>query len=162
MGYALARAAQEEGALVTLVSGPVHLSPPEGVSFHSVITAQAMYEKVMEDIQEQDIFIGVAAVADYRPLEVHKHKRPKSEEDIMLHLTPNPDILSAVAALLHPPFTIGFAAQTHDVISKARKEAGRKKVNIMVANEVGLPGQGFGVDTHTFTALWKKMNVISP
>lgn len=114
MGFALAEAAVEQGAQVTLVAGPVQLETPAHVTRVDVQTAQQMYDAVMQHIDQQAIFIASAAVADYRPADVQNDKIKKSAPELELKLQRNPDILASVAALKNPPFTLGFAAETHN------------------------------------------------
>jgi len=136
MGYAIAQAAANMGAKVTLVSGPSHLPPPHNVQLISVNSANNMYEAVMQDIQNQDIFISVAAVADYAPTEVAQHKIKKTADTLTLTLQRNKDILAEVAGLASPPFCVGFAAESDQVIEYAEKKRIAKKLPLIVANEV--------------------------
>jgi phosphopantothenoylcysteine decarboxylase/phosphopantothenate--cysteine ligase len=154
MGYALARAAAEAGARVTLVTGPVALALPERVSGVRVETAEQMFAAVMEHIADTDIFIAAAAVADYRPQSVAGHKLKKSPAGMSLALEANPDILAAVAALPEPPFTLGFAAETGDLEVNARHKLAAKSLDLIAANLVG-PGQGFEVDENALQVIWK-------
>lgn len=136
MGYALAQAAANMGAEVTLVSGVSHLTAPMDVNTQYATSANTMYNKVMECIQGQDIFIGVAAVADYAPIETAHQKIKKSAETLTLHLKRNKDILADVAALSSPPFCVGFAAESENVIEYATQKRIAKKLALIVANEV--------------------------
>jgi len=155
MGYSLAQAAVEAGAKVTLVSGPTHLDTPEHVNKVSVVSALDMHKAVMDNIAEQDIFIGVAAVADYRPIDQadKKIKKDKDNDSMTITLTKNPDILADVAALESPPFTVGFAAETDDIENYARGKLERKKLNMIAANHVGGTETGFGTDTNAITLI---------
>lgn len=153
MGYAIARAAAEAGAQVTLVTGPVALALPEQVDGIRVETAEQMYTAVMEHIADTDIFIAAAAVADYRPQSAAGQKLKKSAAGITLALEPNPDILAAVAALPEPPFTLGFAAETDALETNARKKLRAKSLDMIAANVVG-PGRGFEVDDNTLRVFW--------
>jgi len=137
MGFAIAEAAVEQGAIVTLIAGPVHLPTPDHSTRTDVQTAQQMYDAVMHHIADQDIFISTAAVADYRPTQASNEKIKKTEAEFSIALTRNPDILSSVAALDAPPFTLGFAAETHDVKNHALQKLQKKKLNIIAANQVG-------------------------
>ncbi|NNG12925.1 MAG: bifunctional phosphopantothenoylcysteine decarboxylase/phosphopantothenate--cysteine ligase CoaBC, partial [Halobacteria archaeon] len=137
MGYAIARAAAEAGAQVTLVTGPVALVLPEQVDGIRVETAEQMHAAVMEHIADTDIFIAAAAVADYRPQSVARKKLKKSAAGITLALEPNPDILATVAALPEPPFTLGFAAETDALEANARKKLRAKSLDMIAANVVG-------------------------
>jgi phosphopantothenoylcysteine decarboxylase/phosphopantothenate--cysteine ligase len=136
MGYALAQASSNMGAEVTLVSGASHLSAPMNVNIQYATSAKAMYAKVMENIQSQDIFIGVAAVADYSPDEIANQKIKKSAESLTLNLTRNQDILADVANLPNPPFCVGFAAESEGVTTYAAQKRIAKKLPLIVANEV--------------------------
>lgn len=124
------------GAEVTLVSGASHLSAPMNVNIQYATSAKAMYAKVMENIQSQDIFIGVAAVADYSPDEIANQKIKKSAESLTLNLTRNQDILADVANLPNPPFCVGFAAESEGVTTYAAQKRIAKKLPLIVANEV--------------------------
>jgi phosphopantothenoylcysteine decarboxylase/phosphopantothenate--cysteine ligase len=134
MGYAIARAALEAGGEVVLISGPVCLQPPLGVKLVSIISAQDMFDAVTSGIPGTDIFISVAAVADYRVTNPNRQKTKKAGENIMLELTPNPDILEYVATRPAPPFCVGFAAETENLENNAEAKRRRKGVPLMVAN----------------------------
>jgi phosphopantothenoylcysteine decarboxylase/phosphopantothenate--cysteine ligase len=145
MGYAVAAAARRRGAHVTLVSGPTALTPPAGVVFVPVQTAEEMREAVLQHLAGTTIVIKAAAVADYRA------KRPaaakiKSKQDLTLELTPNPDILAEVAGRRTGAFVVGFAAETHDVVANARAKLGAKGIDLLVANDVSQEGIGFDAD----------------
>ncbi|MCL2919966.1 bifunctional phosphopantothenoylcysteine decarboxylase/phosphopantothenate--cysteine ligase CoaBC [Shewanella litorisediminis] len=158
MGFALAKAAVAMGAEVTLVSGPVSLPTPAGVRRINVDSAEQMLAAVMQDIDRQDIFIGCAAVADYRVADVAAGKIKKSSETMQLALVRNPDILATVAALEARPFTVGFAAETHDVETYARDKLKRKNLDMIAANDVSVPGQGFNSDTNALRVFWPQGN----
>ena len=153
MGYALARAIAAQGASVELISGPVNLSAPPGVSVHYVNTAQQMFDATHEHVGEADIFVAAAAVADYRPIEVPQQKIKKRNESSRIELVRCPDILASVAALDAPPFTVGFAAETEKVEEYARSKLDKKKLNMIVANRVG-DDCGFDRDDNAVTVLW--------
>ncbi len=147
MGYALARAAADAGATVTLVSGPVALATPDSVERIDVSSARDMFEAVMARAQEADIFIGCAAVADYRPLSVAGQKIKKNDDSMQIELVKNPDIISAVAALKDKrPFTVGFAAETERLLEHARGKLQRKALDVVIANNVAAQGIGFNSD----------------
>ncbi len=146
MGYAVAAAASEAGARVILVSGPVALTAPERVELLRVASAADMHATVHQRVHEADIFIGVAAVADYRPAEVATGKIKKSAERLTLELVRNPDILASVAALQPPPFTVGFAAETENLEAAARAKLEAKGVDLVCANLVGGAHGGFETD----------------
>ena len=154
MGYALARAAAEAGALTTLVSGPVTLPVPESVRCLSVESATGMLDQSLALLDECDIFIACAAVADYRPAATEPHKIKKGPEQITLQMVRNPDIVAAVAGSEASPFTVGFAAETNDVLSYAREKMQRKGLDMIVANDVADQSIGFNSDHNAATVLW--------
>ncbi len=143
MGYAVARAARDAGAVVTLVSGPTALAAPRGLERIDVVSAREMHDAVMARVAKADVFIGVAAVADYRPKQAKHHKLKKSGGEMTLHLQPNPDILGAVAARRRAPFCVGFAAETENLEAYAEAKRRRKKVALLAAN---LAQHAFGAD----------------
>lgn len=148
MGYALADAFQRAGARVTLISGPCRLEPPAVTRMVEVVSAMDMYQAVHESVAEQSIFIGVAAVADYRPQASNAHKIKKQHDEMTLTLVRNPDIIASVAALEDAPFCVGFAAETDDVEDYARGKLESKRLDMIAANAVGRPGTGFNSDTN--------------
>lgn len=155
MGYALARAAADAGAQVVLVSGPVNLPVPDGVAVRSVMTAQDMLQEAERVVAEGcDIFIATAAVADYRPAACAGDKIKKTDESMTLSLVRNPDTLATIAARKNPPFTVGFAAETTDVARYANDKMQRKKLSMIVANDVSVPGLGFNSDQNAVTVFW--------
>jgi len=153
MGYALAQAACEAGANVTLVSGPTKLGSPERVKTVSVISALDMHKAVFNDIEQQDVFIGVAAVADYRPVDSADQKIKKNADEMTITMVKNPDILADVAAQSKRPFCVGFAAETNDVIDYARGKLERKKLDMIAANHVGTAETGFGTPDNAITLI---------
>ncbi|HEY3486997.1 MAG TPA: bifunctional phosphopantothenoylcysteine decarboxylase/phosphopantothenate--cysteine ligase CoaBC [Gammaproteobacteria bacterium] len=153
MGYALAAAATEAGATVTLISGPVELATPDGVNRINVDSALQMHAAVMRQVQDTDIFIACAAVADYRFVEPHTTKLKKNSDSLELSLKRNPDILAEVAALPQAPFTLGFAAETENLREHALGKLKRKGLNMIAANRVG-PGIGFGSDDNELQVYW--------
>lgn len=155
MGYALAVAAQKAGANVTLISGVTQLSPPQNCTFIQIETAEKMHAAVFENLENCDIFIGTAAVADYRFANVGNEKIKKNADQITLTLEKNPDILADVAALNSPPFTVGFAAETNDLETYARDKLARKKLNIIAANWVGREEGGFERDENALEIFWQ-------
>lgn len=155
MGYAIAHAAAEAGARVIMVSGPVSLPCPSGVTRVSVRSAAEMYHAVMAHAEEADIFIAAAAVADYTPVLVAEQKIKKDQEALTIELRRNKDILASVATLPNKPYTVGFAAETHDVERYARDKLARKGIDLICANQVGLPGQGFDSDQNALQVFWK-------
>jgi phosphopantothenoylcysteine decarboxylase/phosphopantothenate--cysteine ligase len=136
MGYAVARAAADAGARVTLVSGPTALAVPAGVARIDVVSAQQMFDAVNAQVARCDIFIAVAAVSDYRPARTSEQKIKKSARSVTLELTPNPDILAHVAGLPNAPFCVGFAAESENVIANAESKRRGKHVPLLVANRV--------------------------
>ncbi|MFB2650817.1 bifunctional phosphopantothenoylcysteine decarboxylase/phosphopantothenate--cysteine ligase CoaBC [Shewanella mangrovisoli] len=154
MGFALAKAAADMGAAVTLVSGPVNLATPEGVTRINVESAQNMLDAVMDNVDKKDIFIGCAAVADYRVSDIADCKIKKSSEEMQLALVRNPDILATVASLANRPFVVGFAAETHDVEAYARDKLKRKNLNMIAANDVSVAGLGFNADANALRVFW--------
>ncbi len=152
MGYALAEAAIEAGASVVLISGPVQLLPPPRACTIAVRTAQEMLAAVLKEVADADFFLGVAAVADYRCKMPATQKQAK-QDSLTLQLERNPDIIAEVAALATPPFLVGFAAETHDLIASAQSKMNKKKLNMIVANEVG-EGKAIGCDENAVTVLY--------
>ena len=155
MGYAIATAASELGADVTLISGPVHLDTPHGVNRIDVITAEQMLDSTLDQANSHDIFISVAAVADYRVEKVSEQKIKKSSDDVELKLTRNPDILKSVAALKNKPFCVGFAAETEKVEEHARGKLKKKRLDMIAANHVAQAGNPvFGSDVNALDVYW--------
>ena len=153
MGYAIARAAAAQGADVVLISGPVNLPPPPGVTTVPVTTAAEMFDATHQRVDETDIFISAAAVADYRPAEAPTQKIKKHDDTLRLELVRCPDILASVAALNPAPFTVGFAAETEKVDEYARGKLRDKKLDMIVANRVGHE-EGFDRDDNTVSVFW--------
>jgi len=155
MGYALAQAALSLGANVTIVSGPVALAAPAECRMINVTSALDMHDAVMSDINQQDIFIACAAVADYRPETIAEQKIKKTNSDEMIvRMVKNPDIVASVAALKNSPFTVGFAAETQDVEHYARDKMQRKNLAMIAANDVSQSGQGFNAEDNALTVFW--------
>ncbi|MEJ2159660.1 MAG: bifunctional phosphopantothenoylcysteine decarboxylase/phosphopantothenate--cysteine ligase CoaBC [Chromatiales bacterium] len=155
MGFALAEAAAAAGARVRLVSGPVGLATPPGVERFDVQTAEDMYATVHEQLPGSDVFIGAAAVSDYRPEQSAEHKIKKTEERLELKLTRAPDTLRSVAALAAParPFTVGFAAETENLEVHAVQKLESKRLDMIVANLVG-EGRAFDCDENEVVVFW--------
>ncbi len=162
MGFAIAQAAAGAGARVTLVSGPVSLPTPADVERIDVASAQEMYDAVMGRAIEADIFIATAAVADYRPAVRVGQKIKKDRETLTLELERNPDILATVAALDRGPFTVGFAAETQNVLEYAEDKRRRKKLDMIAANQVGIPGSGFESEQNALHVLWEGGEKVLP
>lgn len=154
MGYALARAAAEAGARVTLVSGPVNLQAPDRVDCHPVTTAEEMHRQCLALAADCDVFIGCAAVADYRPAAVAEQKIKKSGAELTLKLQRNPDIVASIAALSPRPFTVGFAAETERLREHARGKLEAKGLDMIIANDVSDPAIGFNSDSNAALMLW--------
>lgn len=136
MGFALAHAAMYAGADVTLIAGPVQLQASDKIHRIDVQSAKQMHKAVMKNIKGRQIFIGTAAVADYCPNETHKQKIKKKADNLNIELQANPDILSDVAALKKPPFTVGFAAETNNIEKYAKAKLKNKQLNMIAANKV--------------------------
>src|SRR5690554_2419071 len=151
MGYALADEAVNAGARVTLISGPVHLSPPQRAHYIPVMTAQDMLDAALQHAADADVFIGVAAVADYRVADTAPQKIKKSSETLTLTLVRNPDIIGTLAARTPRPFIVGFAAETQDVENYGRDKLLRKKLDMLFANNATAT---FNSDSIAATALW--------
>ena len=154
MGYALAQAAVDAGARTTIVSGPVQLAAPDRARVVSVESARQMLEQCLELMPECDIFIACAAVADYRPATVQQQKIKKGPDEISLQLVRNPDIVATVAAGEPRPFTVGFAAETRDVLAYAREKLQRKALDMIVANDVSDQSIGFNSELNEAVVLW--------
>jgi phosphopantothenoylcysteine decarboxylase/phosphopantothenate--cysteine ligase len=163
MGFALAQAAAEAGAKVTVIAGPVALDTPNRVRRIDVIRAEEMYEASIKTVEAGcDIFISTAAVADYRPTVTADHKIKKSTEEIHLTLVKNPDIIAAVAAHARRPFTVGFAAETQDVIEHAQGKLKNKKLDMIATNDVSGPNVGFNSDNNALTVIWPGGHKVLP
>jgi phosphopantothenoylcysteine decarboxylase/phosphopantothenate--cysteine ligase len=150
MGYALARACRDAGAEVTLVSGPTALTPPATVRTIAVQSAQDMYQAVLAEVGRSDVFISVAAVADYRVKNRAEHKIKKGDSLPVIELAENPDILATVAGLPAAPFCVGFAAESQNLLQFADQKRRRKKIPLLVAN---LAQHAMGADTNSVTLL---------
>jgi phosphopantothenoylcysteine decarboxylase/phosphopantothenate--cysteine ligase len=156
MGYALAIAAQDLGATVTLISGPVNILPPAKVLTVPISSAQQMYDAVMQTTHNCDIFVGCAAVADYRIQQKTDQKIKKRDSELTLTFIKNPDILSDVAHLANAPFTLGFAAETQNLREYAIGKLQRKKLNMIAANDVSDSTIGFNSEQNALTVFWSK------
>ena len=158
MGFAIAEAARDAGAQVTLISGPVHLPTPDRVKRIDVISALDMHQASMDALTQTDIFIATAAVADFRVENSHNQKIKKQDNSgpgMTLTLVENPDIVAAVAQHEPKPFTVGFAAETRDVENYARQKIERKNLDMIVANDVSRQDIGFNSDQNAVTVIWK-------
>jgi phosphopantothenoylcysteine decarboxylase/phosphopantothenate--cysteine ligase len=153
MGFAVAEAAREAGAHVTVVTGPVQLQTPMGVTRINVESARDMYAAVHRQVADTDIFIAAAAVADFQPVSVAKQKIKKQGGSVKLELEPAPDIIKSVADMPKRPFVVGFAAETNDVEENARIKLKRKRLDMIAANEVG-DGIAFDCEDNALTVIW--------
>jgi len=153
MGFAVAAAAREAGAEVTLISGPVSLETPYGVRRIDVESATDMHSAVHRALDGTDILIAAAAVADYQPAAVAGQKIKKTVDNLELVLTRAPDILASVTALPRPPFSVGFAAETEKIEEHARAKLEKKRLDMIAANRVG-EGLAFDSDDNALTVLW--------
>ncbi|MCG8391840.1 MAG: bifunctional phosphopantothenoylcysteine decarboxylase/phosphopantothenate--cysteine ligase CoaBC [Pseudomonadales bacterium] len=163
MGFALAEAAAEAGARVTLIAGPVNLPTPSRVNRVDVVRAVDMYDTCLEVVEQGcDIFIATAAVADYRPTVTADHKIKKSTEEIHLTLVKNPDIVASVAEHSKRPFTVGFAAETQDVMAYAQGKLVNKKLDMIATNDVSGSNVGFNSDNNALTVIWPGGHKVLP
>ncbi|PLK58763.1 bifunctional phosphopantothenoylcysteine decarboxylase/phosphopantothenate synthase [Candidatus Palibaumannia cicadellinicola] len=156
MGFAIASAAAARGAQVTLVTGPVNTPTPPGVQRIDVTNALEMQDAVMRTVQQQHIFIGCAAVADYRAGSFSQEKLKKQSDKIMITLTKNPDIIAEVGALTeNRPYVVGFAAETKNIEQYAQQKRIDKKIDLICANDVSCGSQGFNSDNNALRLFWQ-------
>jgi phosphopantothenoylcysteine decarboxylase/phosphopantothenate--cysteine ligase len=155
MGYALAQAAQLRGAEVTLIGGPTYLPEPFGVKVVKVKTAQEMYEAVLKTFPKCDIFISAAAVSDYKPEKIYKGKLKKTGQIQELRLVLNPDILQEVSAYKGKQILVGFAAESENLVKNAQAKLKAKNLDLIVANDITKPGNGFESDFNTAIIIGK-------
>lgn len=151
MGYAIAKAALKGGARVTLISGPVNIEAPMGCDLVTVNSALEMHQAALEHASTAHIFVGCAAVADYRVADIADQKIKKSADAMQISLVKNPDIIADVATLAARPFTVGFAAETQDVEQYAKGKLKNKNLDLIAANNVSIAGQGFNSDDNALT-----------
>ena len=151
MGFAIASAAQQLGADVTIISGPVNITTPTHCDKISVTSAIDMHQQALKLAPKADVFVACAAVADYRVDTIADEKIKKSQDTMQLNLVKNPDIVADVTALTNKPFTVGFAAETQDVEHYARDKLARKNLDMIAANNVATTGQGFNSDDNALT-----------
>jgi phosphopantothenoylcysteine decarboxylase/phosphopantothenate--cysteine ligase len=144
---------------VTLVSGPVCLPKPDGVVVVEIETADEMYRAVMDRVQDHDIYIGAAAVADYSVVEISERKMKKRDVAPQLLLMLTRDILANVTGLEQSPFTVGFAAETDDLEANAKQKLAAKKLDMIVANQVGGEEGGFESDNNALSIFWQGGNI---
>ena len=161
MGYSLAEAAIDAGAIVTLITGPVDIAPPMKCNTIPVETAKEMHEAVMHHVNKKDIYIGTAAVSDYRPARKNETKLKKDDKGspLILELVENQDILKSVSELDERPFVVGFAAETNDLIKNAKTKFKNKGLDLIVANDVSDKSIGFDSDDNAVTLITKSRNL---
>lgn len=163
MGFAIAEVAAEAGARVTLIAGPVNLPTPARVTRLDVTSALEMHARTLEVVDAGcDIFIATAAVADYRPVTTADHKIKKSADEVHLTLVKNPDIVAAVANHPKRPFTVGFAAETRDVVAYARAKLENKNLDMIATNDVSGSNVGFNSDNNALTVIWPGGHKVLP
>jgi phosphopantothenoylcysteine decarboxylase/phosphopantothenate--cysteine ligase len=165
MGYAIAAVAAQRGANVTLISGPVHLAVPQGVTCINVENAAEMQKIALAEAVSNDIFIGVAAVTDYRPVQAANRKIKKTENvgGLVLQLVECVDVIASVAHLTeNRPFTVGFAAETDNIEQYAQKKLVDKNLDLICANDISKSNQGFTSDTNALHLFWKDGDKILP
>jgi phosphopantothenoylcysteine decarboxylase/phosphopantothenate--cysteine ligase len=148
MGFAVAQAALARGAMVTLITGPVSIAPPKGARTISVRSAAEMFKAVKDNLADSTLVVMAAAVADYRPTDVHRQKIKKNGRAMVLNLEQTDDILAAVSREKGSRIVVGFAAETESVIPNARKKLAEKRADLIVANDVSASDSGFDVDTN--------------
>ncbi len=149
MGYAIAKEAIERGAEVTLVSGPTKLEPPKNLKkFIKIESAQEMYEAVLDNLDENQVIIKSAAVADYKPKSYCNKKIKKNDDDLVISLDRNKDIAYEIGKIKNDKILVGFAAETNDLIENAKNKVKKKNLDFIVANDLTKEGAGFGVDTN--------------
>jgi len=155
MGYAIAAAAQEAGANVVLISGPVSLPAPERVQVIKIESAEEMLQQARLHCREAQVFIAAAAVADYRPAKRYSNKPSKKEIGDTLALEPTPDVVATVATEMPGLFCVGFAAESDELIAKATAKLQRKQLDLVAANRIDLPGQGMNADDNAIVLIDK-------
>ena len=153
MGWALAEAARDRGADVTLIAGPTSLPVPPGVAYAPVITAEEMHKAVVTRFPDTDVLVMAAAVADFRPARPAAGKIPKGRGEVILAFEPTRDILLDLPGRRSGQIVVGFAAETNDLVARARRKLAEKALDLIVANDVTEPGAGFGTDTNRATLL---------
>ena len=156
MGYALAQAAVEAGAQTILISGPSQLVPPERVACVAVTSAEEMLAASLEHAADCTIFIAAAAVADYRPVQIAAQKMKKTTADsVTLELVKTPDIVATIASLPNKPFTVGFAAESENLVDYAQQKRERKNLDLIIANDISAQGIGFNSDDNAVIVIDK-------
>ncbi len=164
MGFAVAEAAQKRGAKVTVVCGVTTVEPPENVEVIRAVSAEEMFHAVMNELPNATVFVGAAAVADYRPRNIEDYKIKKTNQNVlMLELEETPDILSNVSKNRHENLlVVGFAAETNDVINYAKSKMEKKNLDLVVANDITKKGAGFNKDTNIATILTSENQIELP
>ncbi|MGK0440616.1 MAG: phosphopantothenoylcysteine decarboxylase/phosphopantothenate--cysteine ligase [Pseudohongiellaceae bacterium] len=162
MGFALAEAAIDAGASVALIAGPVHLTTPKRCQRINVQSAQQMLEAAVDQLNQCDIFISCAAVADYRPANIAEQKIKKNNECMTINLVKNPDIITSIANHPQRPFTVGFAAETQNLIEHAQQKLTKKNLDLIIANDVSNPDIGFNSDSNAATIIGKHLKRVIP
>lgn len=160
MGYSIAKEAVERGADVTLITGPTKLNPPQNLKkLVKIESANEMYEAVLENLEENDVVIKSAAVADYKPKHYSNKKIKKSEDDLFIELDRNKDIALEIGKIKEDKILVGFAAETNDLIENANLKIKKKNLDFIVANDLTKEGAGFGVDTNIVKIIDKEGNI---
>ena len=162
MGFALAEAAAEAGARVTLIAGPVALNTPQRVDRIDIESAADMHQAAIGTVASCDVFIGAAAVADYRPATIAEQKIKKSADSMTIELLRNADIIADIAAHPQRPFTVGFAAETQQLEHYARGKLQNKKLDLIIANDVANSNIGFNSDNNAVSLIWADGQQILP
>jgi phosphopantothenoylcysteine decarboxylase/phosphopantothenate--cysteine ligase len=163
MGFAIAEEAAKRGAYVTVIVGAVSVKPPENVKIINAVSAQKMHEAVMQNLADKTVYIGAAAIADYRPKAIAENKIKKNDESLTIELERTTDILSEVSKKRHDGLlVVGFAAETNDVITYARSKMERKNLDMIVANDVTKKGAGFGSDANQATIITRENSIELP
>lgn len=160
MGYSIAKEAIERGADVTLITGPTNLTPPQNLKkLVKIESAKDMYEAVLENLDENDVVIKSAAVADYKPKNYSNKKIKKSDDDLVIELDRNKDIAQEIGKIKNNKILVGFAAETNDLIENASLKIKKKNIDFIVANDLTKEGAGFGVDTNIVKIIDKECNI---
>ena len=160
MGYSIAKEAIERGADVTLITGPTNLTPPQNLKkLVKIESAKDMYEAVLENLDENDVVIKSAAVADYKPKNYSNKKIKKSDDDLAIELDRNKDIAQEIGKIKNNKILVGFAAETNDLIENASLKIKKKNLDFIVANDLTKEGAGFGVDTNIVEIIDKEGNI---
>lgn len=160
MGYSIAKEAIERGADVTLITGPTNLTPPQNLKkLVKIESAKDMYEAVLANLDENDVVIKSAAVADYKPKNYSNKKIKKSDDDLVIELDRNKDIAQEIGKIKNNKILVGFAAETNDLIENASLKIKKKNLDFIVANDLTKEGAGFGVDTNIVKIIDKEGNI---